>query len=66
MYPRDDVRPTEAEIEMARIARDEREADRACEGECAHASYTQDKVTGECMCDACGALLIDCIGRVLE
>lgn len=33
---------------------------------CPHTSYSQDKTTGECRCDACGKLLIDCIGRVLE
>ena len=33
---------------------------------CLHPSYSQDKITGECHCDDCGKLLIDCIGRVLE
>ncbi len=33
---------------------------------CPHTSYSQDKTSGECRCDACGKLLIDSIGRVLE
>jgi len=33
---------------------------------CKHTSYTMDPVTGDCTCDQCGKLLIDCIGRILE
>jgi hypothetical protein len=33
---------------------------------CKHLSYTMDRVTGDCHCDDCGKLLIDCLGTVLE
>ena len=33
---------------------------------CRHYSYTQDRVTGECTCDQCGKVLIDCLGNVRE
>jgi hypothetical protein len=33
---------------------------------CKHPSYTMDRVTGDCHCDDCGKLLIDCLGTVLE
>ena len=36
------------------------------DSECRHTSYSQDRVTGECTCDECEAVLIDCLGRVLE
>lgn len=32
--------------------------------ECKHHSYTMDKVTGDCTCDQCGKVVIDCLGRV--
>lgn len=42
------------------------ERQEATRSACKHWRYSQDKVTGECVCDDCGKLLIDSIGRVLE
>lgn len=36
------------------------------EGRCSHYTYSQDRVTGECTCDACGKVVIDCLGRVSD
>jgi hypothetical protein len=42
------------------------ERQKATKKSCEHYSCSQAKVTGEYHCDACGKLLIDSIGRVLE